>query len=132
LLPPLDLPKEHHQPIIQTSKNITMTIEIHSPHKDTTEVLINSIKKNVLDLYHLDHDITRGEISLLQSRGDADKKKRVDIRLSIFRDSMFVSRRAASYPEACKEAVKELKKMVKQKLKRKKALKSGFGSPIHA
>jgi ribosome-associated translation inhibitor RaiA len=108
-----------------------MTIEIHSPHKDTTETLVNSIKKSVLELYHLDKDISRGEIYLLQARGDSNKEKRCDIRLSIYKDAMFVSRRAPNYTEACKEAVKELKKMVKQKIRRKLGRRSAFADPIH-
>jgi hypothetical protein len=108
-----------------------MTIEIHSPHKDTTEVLVNSIKQSVLELYHMDQDISRGEISLLQARGDADKEKRCDIRLSIYKDAMFVSRRASTYSDACKEAVKELKKMIRQKIRRKLGKRSPFADPIH-
>lgn len=103
-----------------------MIIEIHSPHKDSSEPLINVIKKSVMELYHLDQRIYRGEIYLLQAKGEVEKEKRCDIRLSIYKDSMFVSRRAPNYFLACREAVKELKKMVKQKLNSKLGQRSAM------
>ena len=107
-----------------------MTIEIHSPHKDTTEPLINSIKKSVMELYHLDKTISRGEIYLLQARGESEKEKRCDIRLSVYKNTMFVSRRAPDYSVATRDAIKELKKMIKQKLRRKQAQKSALAVSI--
>ena len=90
-----------------------MTIEIHTPCEGTNEQLITTLKKRVFDLYHFDKKISKAEIFLHESEDKVEKY--CEIRLSIFRDSIFVSRKARSFQAASEATLNEVAHLVKER-----------------
>jgi ribosome-associated translation inhibitor RaiA len=92
-----------------------MTIEIHAPNLQVSEKTIDAIEKRVMDLSHLGEKISRAEIFLTEDAALGNVVKICKIRLSIFGDDLFVSKKADSFGRAATAAIRVLKKGLKKK-----------------
>jgi ribosome-associated translation inhibitor RaiA len=92
-----------------------MTIEIHAPNLQVNEKTIESIEKNVMRLCHLGENISRAEIFLTQDAASGKEDKICKVRLSIFGDDLFVSKKAESFGKAAAAATKALKNVLNKK-----------------
>ena len=92
-----------------------MTIEIHAPYLQVKKKTIASIEKKVMELSHLGEKISRAEIFLTEDVSLGKEDKICKIRLSIFGDDLFVSKKADSFGKAATVAIRVLKKGLKKK-----------------
>jgi ribosome-associated translation inhibitor RaiA len=90
-----------------------MTIEIHAPHKNIEESFIESVKARLLKIYQADKDISRAEIFFHDSKNESQGAKTCDLRISIFKENIFISRTGSSYENAVDEVLKELAFLLK-------------------
>jgi ribosome-associated translation inhibitor RaiA len=94
-----------------------MTIEINAPHKNIEESFLESVKQRLLKIYQNDKDISRAEIFFHDSKNESQGAKTCDLRISIFKDDIFVSRTGVSYENAVDEVLKELEFLLKERNK---------------
>ena len=92
-----------------------MTIEMHTPKDRIPAGVINQIRNNVLDLYHLDPNISRAEVFFHESSTFSGNESRCNSLLTIYKDNIFVSRSGENYTHASQETLKELKRFIQNR-----------------
>jgi ribosome-associated translation inhibitor RaiA len=96
-----------------------MTIEFHTPYGKVTEKLLNSIRKDVLELSHINKKISRAEIELKEDQGIIKGENKIcEIRLSVYGDNLFVRRCTENFEKSSKAAIKELKRLIRLQVKK--------------
>jgi ribosome-associated translation inhibitor RaiA len=101
--------------ILTDLKKNYMTIEIHAPHKNIEESFLQSVKQRLLKIYQADKDISRAEIFFHDSKNQSQGAKTCDLRISIFKDNIFISRTGVNYENAVDEVLKELESLLKER-----------------
>ena len=108
-----------------------MNIEFHSAYGLVSEGLIDELRKKILELSHVNKDISRAEVVLKEDEMNTPAGNKVcEIRLSIFGDDLLAYSRTESFKKSAKEALKALKKMVKQQVKRQKEIPDQITSTV--
>jgi hypothetical protein len=107
-----------------------MTIEMHTPQDRIPAGVINQIRNNVLELYHLDPNISRAEVFFHESSTFTGNEPRCNILLTIYKDNIFVSRSGENYTQASQEVLKELKRFIKSRHEAKASLPEELTSTV--
>jgi len=109
-----------------------MTIEFDTSYKKVPESLINKIRDEMLRLSHLNKNISKAEIFLIEDKTAQKKDNKVcEIRLSVDNDDdLFVNARTAGFEESSKEAIKDLEGLVKQHIKDQEELPDDLISTV--
>lgn len=98
-----------------------MTIEFHTPHGKISEKLVNNIRNKMLELSHINKEISRAEIILKEDETIIPAENKVcEIRLTVYGDDLLAHARTENFEQSAKEVIRELKKMVKQQVKKQK------------
>ena len=97
-----------------------MTIEFFTTAGKVPEKLVSDTRNEVLQLSHINKDISRAEVILKEEETIEPENKVCEIRLTIYDDNLMSYSRTARFEKSIKEAIKELKKMVKRQVKEKK------------
>ena len=98
-----------------------MTIEFHTAYGKVSEKLVTDIRNEILELSHINKDISRAEVLLKEDKTIIPGENKVcEIKLTVYGDDLFVHARTENFEKSAKEAIKELKKMVKQQVKKQK------------
>jgi len=92
-----------------------MTIEFQTPYGKIPEKLVSKIRNEILELSHINKDISRAEVLLKveETISPADNKV-CEIRLTGSGDDLLSHSRSVNFRKSAKEAINELKKMLKQ------------------
>jgi hypothetical protein len=107
-----------------------MTIEMHAPQDRIPAGVINQNRNNVLELYHLDPNISRAEVFFHESSTFTGSEPRGNILLTIYKDNIFVSRSGENYTQASQEVLKELKRFIKSRHEAKASLPEELTSTV--
>jgi hypothetical protein len=100
-----------------------MTIEFYTPYKMVSEQLVNAIRKELLNLSHINKKISRAEVMMREESNITGVENKVcEIRLNIYGDNMFSHSRTANFEESAMATLKELKRMTRQQVKKTKEL----------
>lgn len=100
-----------------------MNIEFHTAFGLVPEGLIDELRKKILELSHVNKDISRAEVVLKEDEIDIPAgNKFCEIRLSIFGNDLLAHSRTESFSKSAKQALKALKKMLKQQAKKQKEI----------
>ncbi len=98
-----------------------MNIEFQTPYGKVSEKLVDDIRNRILELSHMNKNISRAEVLLKEDETIIPAENKVcEIRLTVFGDSLLTHSRTENFTKSAKEAIKELKKMVKQQVKKQK------------
>lgn len=98
-----------------------MTIEFHTAYGKVPEKLVSDIRNEILELSHLNKDISRAEVLLKEDETIIPAENKIcEIRLTVYGDDLLAHARTENFKNSAKEAIKELKKMVKQQVKKQK------------
>ena len=97
-----------------------MTIEFFTTAGKVPEKLVSDTRNEVLQLSHINKDISRAEVILKEEETIEPENKVCEIRLTIYDDNLMSYSRTARFEKSVKEATKGLKKMVKRQMKEKK------------
>lgn len=108
----------------------SMIIEIHAPHSEVNESILNPVKEKVLSFSHLIKDVVKAEIVLRDDVSADTDKKICEIRLTLYGDSLFVHRRSNSFEESAWLAVTELEKAVLEQAKLQQGLPDQITSTV--
>lgn len=101
-----------------------MNIEFQTPYKKVTEKLIGEIRKELLELSHLNNKISRAEVILREENSfTVDENKVCEIRLNLNKDNLLVHTRKESFEKASKENLKELKHLLNKQEKKTNEVK---------
>jgi ArsR family metal-binding transcriptional regulator len=96
-----------------------MNIEFHTPYNKVSEKLISEIRNEILELSHLNKNISRAEVMMKADQHIITAENKIcEIRLTIYGDDMVSHTRSESFDQSAKEALKELKRIVKQQAKK--------------
>jgi putative sigma-54 modulation protein len=96
-----------------------MNIEFHTPYKMVSEKLVNEIRKEILELSHINKNISRAEVFLKNDETIILAENKIcEIRLNIYGSNLFAHTRTENFESSAREAIKELKKKVKQQSKK--------------
>jgi hypothetical protein len=91
-----------------------MTIEFHTPSGKVKEWIMIFLMRKLMDLHNSDQDISRVQVYL---REQSPGLKSCAIDVTIYGDSLFVSRTAFTYEEAVLQALAECQeKLPKMKI----------------
>jgi ribosome-associated translation inhibitor RaiA len=88
-----------------------MKILIRSPHLKIRQGTLDSIKKKVLSLSHLNGKISKAEVFLIEE-GSLKKQKKVCNIMLYIDDTLFVHKTGDDFEEAATAAVRTLKRRV--------------------
>ena len=94
-----------------------MTIEFHFPQGKVEEHVLDFVKKNLVEFHQKDKEISRAEVYFKEQPTKPGTQKICEIDLTIYGDSLFVRRLAATFREAAKQAVETLAKEVALQIK---------------
>jgi ribosome-associated translation inhibitor RaiA len=109
----------------------SMIIEIHAPHSEVNESILNPVKEKVLSFSHMIRDIVKAEIILRDDVAAASTESKIcEIRLTMYGDSLFVHRRSGSFEESAWLAVTELEKTVLEQTKLQQDLPDQITSTV--
>lgn len=96
-----------------------MTIEFHTPYAKVSEKQVNDIRNEILELSHINKQISRTEVLLKEDETIIPAENKIcEIRLTVYGDNLLAHARSENFEKSAKEAIKKLKKMVKQKVKK--------------
>jgi ribosome-associated translation inhibitor RaiA len=103
--------------LLTIKKNI-MNIEFHTPFNKVSEKLVSEIRNELLELSHINKNISRAEV-MLKADGHiiAPENKICEIRLTIYGNDMISHTRTENFEKSAKEAIRELKRIVRQQAK---------------
>lgn len=93
-----------------------MTIEIHSPHLKIEESFLKSMEKELMELIHLNKDISRAEVFFREDDSPTPENKICEIRLTVYSDNLFARRVTENYYASAKEVMDELKVRVQRQV----------------
>ncbi|HET9056721.1 MAG TPA: HPF/RaiA family ribosome-associated protein [Chitinophagaceae bacterium] len=90
-----------------------MIIEFHTPYGKISEKLLDTIRKELLELSHIYKRASRAEVLLKEDITIIPSENKVcEISLAIYGDNIRVHSRTEKFEKSAKEAIKELKKMI--------------------
>jgi ribosome-associated translation inhibitor RaiA len=96
-----------------------MNIEFDTNYGKVPEKLVSEIRDKILNLAHINKDISRAEVVLKEDETIISAENKVcEIRLTVYGDNLFSHSRTENFNKSAKEAMKELKKLVKQQVKK--------------
>lgn len=108
-----------------------MIIEFHTPYGKVSESLITNIRKEILDLSHLNKEISKAEVLCKESEAITPGENKVcEMILTVYGDDHFIHTRSDSFDKSVKEALKELKKIVKKQVKDHKEIPDTVTSTV--
>ena len=93
-----------------------MTIDIQEPLHGISESLLSYVKEKVVELSHLNPDISRADVIFHEDSLEPGREKVCEIRLTVFGDSLFVQRRTDDFERSAIEAIEGIKKDVLQQV----------------
>lgn len=108
----------------------SMLIEIHAPHSEVNESILNPVKEKVLSFSHIIKDIVKAGIVLREDPTADTENKICEIRLTMYGDSLFVHRRSDSFQESACLALAELEKAVQEQVKLQQDLPDQITSTV--
>ncbi|MBC6490114.1 HPF/RaiA family ribosome-associated protein [Flavihumibacter stibioxidans] len=89
-----------------------MTIEINCPHLKIEESFLKSMEKELLELSHLNKDISRAEVFFREDESQPADNKICEIRLTVFSDNLYARRVSENFYLSAREVMDELKTRV--------------------
>jgi ribosome-associated translation inhibitor RaiA len=96
-----------------------MTIEFHTPFGKVSEKLLNSIRKEIMELSHINKKISRAEVMLKEDLDVTRGENMIcEIRLSIYGETLYARTRTENFDKSAKDTLKELKRLVRQQVKK--------------
>jgi len=96
-----------------------MTIEFHTAYGKISEKLVTDIRNEILELSHINKDISRAEVLLKEDETIIPAENKIcEIRLTVYGDDLLSHSRTENFKKSAKEVIKELKRMVKQQVKK--------------
>ena len=96
-----------------------MDIEFHTASGKVSEGLVRKIRNEMLNLSHLNKEISRAEIVLKEDTTiNPPKNKVCEIRLTVYGDDLLSHSRTESFNNSTTGAIKELRKLVRQQVKK--------------
>jgi len=96
-----------------------MNIEFETPYGKVSEKLIEETRNGILELTHINKDISRVEVSFREDETIIPAENKIcEIRLIIFGDALLTHSRSENFAKSAKSAIKELKKRVKKQVKK--------------
>ena len=91
------------------------------PYGKVSEKLVSDIRNEILELSHINKDISRAEVLLKEDETIIPAENKIcEIRLTVYGDDLLAHTRTENFKKSAKEAIKELKKMVKKQVKKQK------------
>ena len=100
-------------------KTFIMNIEFHTPYKMVSEKLVSEIRNKLLELSHINKNISRVEVMLKNDETIISAENKIcKIILSIYGNNLFAHARSENFENSAREAIKELNKKVKQQSKK--------------
>ncbi|HEU4575277.1 MAG TPA: HPF/RaiA family ribosome-associated protein [Chitinophagaceae bacterium] len=94
-----------------------MHIEFHTPQGQVKQWIIDFVKEKLLEFYHKDREIARAEVYFKQQGGNDADNKVCEITLTIYGNSLFVHRKAATFEQASRETIDELTGKVNEQIR---------------
>lgn len=96
-----------------------MNIEFDTTYGKVSEKLVSEIRDEILNLSHINKDISRAEVVLKEDETIIPAGNKVcEIRLTVYGDDLLSHSRTGNFNKSAKEAMKELKKLVKLQVKK--------------
>jgi hypothetical protein len=96
-----------------------MDIEFHTASGKVSESLVSKIRNEMLNLSHLNKEISRAEIILKEDTNLIPPENKIcEIRLTVYGDDLLSHSRTESFDTSATGAMKELRKLVRQQVKK--------------
>lgn len=94
-----------------------MTIEFNTVYGKVDEKLVTDITRQLMKLIHIDKQVSRAEVSLIQDETIIPSENKVcGIKLTVYGDDLVVQARSQTFEIAAKKAISELKKLIKHQV----------------
>ena len=91
-----------------------MTIEFYTPPTDVKKWVLDQIRERLTEFHNQYKELTRAQVNF---RNEPDGDKLCEISLTIYGDSFFVHRQAASFEQAATKVLAELAEKIDEKIK---------------
>lgn len=85
-----------------------MTIEFHLPYQKVKEWVTDYVRTKLTDFHHLNETISRAEVFFKEEPAATSGTKKCEIELTVYGDSLFVSRSGESFEQASRDAIEAL------------------------
>jgi ribosome-associated translation inhibitor RaiA len=93
-------------------------IEFHTPVGKLSETMINTLRDDLVKLFHLYTPLRRADVLVREDETLLPEENKVcEIRLFAYGEDLVAHSRMKTFEEAIKKTMKELKRMVRQKAK---------------
>ncbi|HSN61282.1 MAG TPA: HPF/RaiA family ribosome-associated protein [Ferruginibacter sp.] len=90
-----------------------MTIEFHTQYGKVPELLVNTIRKEVIAMSRINKRIARAEVLLKEVLNiSLAENKLCEIKLNVYGENIAVRSRTANFEQSAKEVIRKLKKLV--------------------
>lgn len=94
-----------------------MNIEIHAPHGQVKEWVIEYTRDQLLKLHKQDKEISRAQVYFREPAEENNGGKICEIQLTIPGGDLFIHRQAENFEKAVRNVLEEITEMVIQQLK---------------
>ena len=93
-----------------------MNIEFHNPKGQVKEWVVDYLKEQLTELHRRDKQISRASVTFKQ-HGLEPFDKVCELDVTIYSNSLYIHRNAASYEQAMRDALDQLKEKIEQHIK---------------
>ena len=94
-----------------------MNIDFFVADGEVKEWVIDLVKEKLLELYQLEKNISKARVNFKEQTESEGGTSVCEIELTIYGNSLFVHRNAASFEQAAREVMTELEERVKEQMR---------------